>query len=95
MLFLAGIGQSCFGILQSSIVLLAASDEMRSRSMSTIVLAIGTDPIGKIQTGLLAERFGAPATMGFQALLAALMVLFVALLFPQARQLPTKPTNRV
>lgn len=82
MLLIAGVGQACFGIMQSSIVLLAASDEMRSRTMGVLVLAIGSDPVGKLQTGALAEALGAPAAVGLQAALAAVLLGVIALALP-------------
>jgi MFS family permease len=82
MLLIAGVGQACFGIMQSSIVLLAASDEMRSRTMGILVLAIGSDPVGKLQTGALAEAFGAPAAVGLQAGVAAVLLGLIALTLP-------------
>jgi MFS family permease len=86
MLLFAGIGQACFGIMQSSIILLAASDEMRSRAMGTLVLAIGSDPLGKLQTGYLAELFGAQMTVAMQAGAAALCILAIAIALPGLRQ---------
>jgi MFS family permease len=86
MLLLAGIGQACFGIMQSSIILLAASDEMRSRAMGTLVLAIGSDPLGKLQTGFLAELYGVQLTVAIQAGVAALAILCIAILLPGLRQ---------
>lgn len=88
MLLLAGIGQSCFALLQSSIVLLAASDEMRSRAMGSVVLAIGTDPLGKLQTGALAEVYGPQVTLGGQAMLAALSIGVIAMALPGLRRMP-------
>ena len=85
MLLTAGIGQACFGIMQSSIVLLAASDEMRSQTMGVIVLAIGSDPVGKLQTGALAEALGAPAAVGIQAAVAAVLLGVIALALPGLR----------
>jgi MFS family permease len=82
MLLTAGIGQACFGIMQSSIVLLAASDEMRSQTMGVIVLAIGSDPLGKLQTGALAESLGAPAAVGIQAAVAAVLLGAIAIALP-------------
>ena len=82
MLLVAGIGQACFGIMQSSIVLLAASDEMRSQTMGVIVLAIGSDPVGKVQTGALAESLGAPAAVGIQAAVAAVLLVAIAIALP-------------
>ena len=61
MLLFAGMGQACFGIMQTSIILLSASDDMRQRTMGLVVLAIGADPLGKLMTGALAQTFGAPA----------------------------------
>jgi MFS family permease len=86
MLLLAGIGQACFGIMQSSIILLSTSDEMRSRAMGTLVLAIGSDPLGKLQTGYLAEHFGAPLTVALQAGAAALAIMIIAITLPGLRQ---------
>lgn len=82
LLLLAGIGQSCFALMQSSIVLMTASDEMRDRAMGTVMIGIGVDPIGRLQTGFLAENFGAPSALGLQAGLSALLVAGVALLLP-------------
>ena len=86
MLLLAGIGQACFGIMQSSIILLATSDEMRSRAMGTLVLAIGSDPLGKLQTGYLAERFGAPQAVALQAAIAAVALVLIGVTLPSLRR---------
>jgi predicted MFS family arabinose efflux permease len=86
MLLCAGVGQACFGIMQSSIILLAASDEMRSRAMGTLVLAIGSDPLGKLQAGYLAELFGAQLTVAVQAGAAALALLVIAAALPGLRR---------
>jgi predicted MFS family arabinose efflux permease len=85
MLLLAGMGQACFGSMQSSIILLTASDEMRSRAMGALVLAISADPIGKLQTGYLAERWGAPTTIATQALAAVVSIVVIVFLLPGLR----------
>jgi MFS family permease len=94
LLLLAGIGQSCFALMQSSIILLTASDEMRDRAMGVVMIGIGVDPLGKLQTGLLAESFGAPMTLGVQAGLSALLVAGVALRLPQLWK-PPPPVVKV
>lgn len=94
MLMLAGIGQSCFGIMQSSIILLSASDEMRSRAMGTLVLAIGSDPLGKLQMGYLAEVWGASYAVAFQAGLAALCILIIGLTLPGLRKPLVAPNQQ-
>jgi MFS family permease len=84
-LLAAGMGQACFGIMQSSIILLTASDEMRSRTMGILVLAIGSDPLGKLQVGALASWMGAPRAVGLQAAMAAGALVVIALLLPGLR----------
>jgi MFS family permease len=86
MLFLAGLGMSCFGTLQSAIILLTASDEMRSRVMGLLVLAIGSDPLGQLQIGFLSERFGVQATLAGEASAAAFTILLVAIFLPGLRR---------
>lgn len=85
MLLLAGVGEACFVIMQSSIILLAASDLMRTRVLGLMMLAIGSDPLGKLQTGYLAERIGTPWTVAAQAATALLCVLLVAIRLPGLR----------
>ena len=86
MLFCAGMGMSYFGTLQSAIILLRTSDEMRSRVMGILVLAIGGDPLGQLQIGSLAERFGVQATLAGQASAAGLVLALIAFLLPSLRQ---------
>lgn len=88
MLVCAGMGQACFGIMQSSIILLTASDEMRSRTMGILVLAIGSDPVGKLQTGALAQAFGAPFAVGLQAAMGAVAIIAIAVMLPGLRARP-------
>jgi MFS family permease len=82
MLLCAGMGMACFGTLQSTIVLLSTSDEMRSRVMGIVVLAIGGDPLGQLQIGTLAERFGVQVTLAGQAGAALLAVILIVMLSP-------------
>ncbi|MBV7338472.1 MFS transporter [Chloroflexi bacterium TSY] len=86
MLLVAGIGHSCFAVLQSSIVLLAASDEMRGRAMGAVVLGIGADPLGKLQIGFLTENYGAPFAVVVHAGCAAVLIAVITSAFPQLRQ---------
>jgi MFS family permease len=82
MLLCAGMGMACFGTLQSTIVLLSTSDTMRSRVMGIVVLAIGGDPLGQLQIGTLAERFGVQKTLVGQASAALLAVVVIVMFWP-------------
>jgi MFS family permease len=85
MLILSGIGQACFGTMQSAIMLLSASDEMRSRAMGTLVLAIGAGPLGQLQIGGLAEAFGAPLAVALHSTLGALSMVGIMVGLPGFR----------
>lgn len=86
LLVISGIGQACFGTMQSSIMLLAASDEMRSRTMGTLVLAIGAGPLGQLQVGALAEFIGAPLAVGTHAGVAVLSIIATMVGLPRFRR---------
>ena len=79
-LFIAGIGQAGFSVLQSSIILTTTPDAMRARAMGVIVFAIGIGPLGRLQSGVTAEAFGSQMAVGSMALLAAVGVIAAAAL---------------
>ncbi|MBV7336860.1 MFS transporter [Chloroflexi bacterium TSY] len=86
LLIAGGLGRVCFSIMQSSIMLLSTSDEMRSRAMGSLTLFIGAGPFGRLQIGALAGAFGAPAALVMHGLLAALGVALVVIALPEFRQ---------
>jgi MFS family permease len=77
LLLIAGAGIACFGTLQSTLILLGATESMRGRAMGTLILAIGFQPLGALQIGALATAAGAPAAT---ALTAAAGLLCLGLL---------------
>ena len=85
LLFLAGVGQAGFSVMQSSIILLKTTDEMRTRVMSTVVLAIGFGPVGQAQGGAIAETWGAPIAVGTMAVGA--IVGMIAVIVLQSRSM--------
>jgi MFS family permease len=86
MLFVAGLGQAGFHTMRNAIILTTASDEMRGRALSTVGLTQGVGMVGELQTGLLAERIGAPVTVGVQSTVSALMTALVVLALPRLRR---------
>ena len=77
MLILVGVGQTGFGIMQSSIVLRTSSDAMRPRVMGLLVLAIGGGPPGRLLVGALAGVAGAPLALTICGGIASLGVVGV------------------
>jgi MFS family permease len=86
LLVFSGLGQACFGVMQSTIVLTSASDDMRDRAMGAVVLAIGGGPIGRLNLGAVAAAFGAPIAVGLSCAASALTVLGVTAAFPGLRK---------
>jgi len=77
MLIMVGVGQTGFGIMQSSIVLRTSSDAMRPRVMGLLVLAIGGGPPGRLLVGGLAAVAGAPLALTICGGIASLGVVSV------------------
>lgn len=77
MLILVGVGQTGFGIMQSSIVLRTSSDAMRPRVMGLLVLAIGGGPPGRLLVGGMAGIAGAPLALTICGGIASLGVVGV------------------
>ena len=77
MLIVVGVGQTGFGVMQSSIILRSSSDAMRARVMGLLVLAIGGGPPGRLLVGTLAGVVGAPLALSICASLATMGVLSV------------------
>lgn len=72
-LLVLGIGGSGYSIMQTTLVYLAAPAEMRSRALGVLSVCIGLGPIGFINLGLMADRFGASAAtaaIGLEGLVA-------------------------
>ena len=79
-LAIAGVGQAGFSIMQSSIILVEATEQMRSRAMGALVIAIGVGPLGRVQAGAMAAAWSAPVAVFCMAASGALATLAVVLL---------------
>ena len=93
-LVLLGLGTAGFGTMQSTIVVITASDEMRGRALGVISLAIGAGPIGALLIGLVAEFTSPAAAIMMFASLGVITVGSVALLMPELRGRMTQRTQR-
>ncbi|MFM1989243.1 MAG: hypothetical protein RJA99_2200 [Pseudomonadota bacterium] len=64
LLFLSGLGQAGFAVMQATLAIGAVPPERRAQAMGLLTVAIGTAPIGFLGLGALAERIGAPLAAG-------------------------------
>jgi MFS family permease len=85
MIALAGLGQSAFASLQSTIVLSSSSDQLRGRAMGALTLAIGSAPVGTLEIGALTVLLGAPLAVALNAGACAALVVVTALRLPRFR----------
>ena len=97
-LIIAGVGQSCFGTMQSTITMLSAPPEMRGRmvGLMSVCIGIGT-PLGALAIGILAEIYGTPLAITFNAALGLVLLLpaliFTPVAWGQTRQIVfSRPT---
>lgn len=96
LLLAGGFGMACFATMQTSLILIVASPEMRVRAMSVMVLAIGTAPVGFLLAGLLADALGARLALGLLAGFGALAMLACGVIWRELRSLeaPAVETSR-
>ncbi|MDP6368678.1 MAG: MFS transporter, partial [Planctomycetota bacterium] len=83
LLVLSGIGQAVFAVMQATLILGRTDPAFRGRAMGLLVLATGSTPIGALEAGAVAERWGAPLAIGTNALLCTALVAMIALSSPQ------------
>src|SRR5262249_46397917 len=68
-----------FSAYQTTIVLNRSSDELRSRAIKLVTIAIGVGPFGSLEIGALAQGFGTSLAIGLNAALCTLLVAAVTL----------------
>jgi MFS family permease len=87
LLFSAGVGQSGFSTMQSTILLLSSPAEMRGRIMGSQGLVNGLGHlIGGVEIGAIAQAFTISIAIGFNAGIGILLMLPVILLTPLVRR---------
>lgn len=97
MLLLMGITLSGFGTMQSLIILVSSSQEMRGREMGLLGLAIGVSPFGILFMGFLADKLGGPAAVTISSSIGLAFMIAIAATSPrfwrpaQEEKAETKP----
>jgi len=92
LLMLMGIGLAGFGTMQSLIILISCSPNMRGRAMGILGLAIGMQPFGLVFIGYLAEILGPP----FAILISSLIGLaLTSIILTKSSQLWTLNSTKI
>ena len=85
-LFIAGVGISCFGAMQSTIVLNACEPSYRSRVMGVLAACIGAGPLGVLHIGWLAELTSASTAIAISSAEGLVLMLLVVWRLPGIRR---------
>lgn len=84
LLFL-GVLSTVFGIMHSTLVLMATPDRMRGRVIGLQILAMGMFPIGSLAVGQLGDVIGLQEAVRIFAGVGIAALLVIFLLFPELR----------
>jgi predicted MFS family arabinose efflux permease len=88
LLMLIGASFVMQNALANTLLQIITPDEVRGRVMSVYTLTFQTsNRLGGLQAGLMADRFGAPLTVGIGAVISLIFGLFVAIRYPKLRKL--------
>ncbi|HEX5079342.1 MAG TPA: MFS transporter [Geminicoccaceae bacterium] len=89
-----GVSVGGFSVLQSSILILAARPEVRSRVMGVLAVAVGAGQLGgMLHVGLLADWLGAAAAVRLMAVEGLLALAATAVLWPEMRRAGELPAG--
>jgi MFS family permease len=85
-LLISGLGMAGFGAMQSTLVLLLAPKEARSRLMGLLSVCIGCSPIGLLNLGLFADTFGAQVALKIMSSAGLVALLSIIFFIPNIRR---------
>lgn len=83
----AGLASSGFGIMQSTLILILAPEDMRGRSMGFLMLAIGGMSVGSLALGVVANVIGASLATAINCALLVVSILAIVVWAPNLRRL--------
>lgn len=92
LLLCAGVGSAGFGTMQSTIIMIAATSEVRGVSLGVLGHCIGVSAIGAVIVGQLAERVDANIAVGMSTGLGLLLLITLIPFSPLVRR-PITPTE--
>ncbi|MBH68953.1 MAG: hypothetical protein CMM58_11415 [Rhodospirillaceae bacterium] len=85
-LWVSGLGMAGFGAMQSTLVLILAPQNARSRLMGLLSVCIGCGPIGLFNLGLLADVFGAQMALTIVSSIGLMALATVVVVIPDIRR---------
>lgn len=86
-LVIGGVASAAFGIMQSTLMLIQAPEEVRGRAMGVQMLAIGVLPVATLVQGAIADQVGVVAMAVAAGAMLVLVMLAIFILNPTLRRL--------
>jgi predicted MFS family arabinose efflux permease len=87
-LAIAGVGMAGFATMQSVLVMISASPEMRGRAMGILSMAIGALPFSMLALGLAAQAIGPAAAVMGSVVIGLVAMAVWTMKRPEAVRLP-------
>jgi hypothetical protein len=84
----AGAGMAGFATMQSVLIMVSASAEMRGRAMGILSMAIGALPFSMLGLGLLAQAVGSPAAVAASVVAGLIALAAWVFVRPEAARMP-------
>ena len=91
MLLLAGLGAAGFSTMQSTIILISASPDMRGTALGVLAQCIGIAAVGGLIVGLVADLLSARVAVGLSTSLGLILLMPVIAFSPLVRGRITPP----
>ena len=91
LLLIAGIGSAGFGTMQSTIIMIAATPDMRGTSLGVLGHSIGASALGAFVVGQIAERVDANLAVGMSTGLGLLLLITLIPFSPLVKRPVTPP----
>ena len=86
LVFIAGIGGSGFGVMQSTLTMLLAPPEARGRVLGVLMISIGVLPGAMLVHGAVASSLGVVTTTAASGLLLAVLTIAITAFSPELRR---------
>ena len=91
LLLCAGIGSAGFGTMQSTIIMIASTSEVRGVSLGVLGHCIGVSAVGAVIVGQMAERMDANIAVGLSTGLGLILLITLIPFTPLVRRPITPP----
>ncbi|MYE47299.1 MAG: MFS transporter [Chloroflexi bacterium] len=86
LIFIAGLGGSGFGVMQSTVTMLLAPAEARGRVLGVLMVSIGVLPGATLVLGAAASSVGVVTTTAASGLLLAVLTIAITAVSPELRR---------